>query len=149
MNVFHKPKCPDTFCLNFELLHVCFFFSFCLRCVPLLTFFKIRWHLFVVSVAKVAFFWLTLKWRTETCACVNRVFGVDVQGRDCGDDVSNWLTRYLESDNSVRLVHFEPHLKARRPSEKEPLFPKDEKVWWRALHRPRTTNNDFVKTFTY
>uniref|UniRef100_A0A8C2K2U0 Mitochondrial amidoxime reducing component 1 n=1 Tax=Cyprinus carpio TaxID=7962 RepID=A0A8C2K2U0_CYPCA len=57
-----------------------------------------------------------------------RVFSVDVQGRDCGDDVSNWLTRYLESDSTVRLVHFEPHLKAQRPSEKEPLFPKDEKV---------------------
>ncbi|XP_052001946.1 mitochondrial amidoxime-reducing component 1-like [Xyrauchen texanus] len=57
-----------------------------------------------------------------------RVFSVDVQGRDCGDEVSDWLTRYLESDKIVRLVHFEPHLKAQRPSEKEPLFPKDEKV---------------------
>uniref|UniRef100_A0A672NA28 Mitochondrial amidoxime-reducing component 1-like n=1 Tax=Sinocyclocheilus grahami TaxID=75366 RepID=A0A672NA28_SINGR len=57
-----------------------------------------------------------------------RVFSIDVQGRDCGDDVSNWLTRYLESDKTVRLVHYEPHLKAQRPSEKEPLFPKDEKV---------------------
>ncbi|XP_051578975.1 mitochondrial amidoxime-reducing component 1 [Myxocyprinus asiaticus] len=57
-----------------------------------------------------------------------RVFSVDVQGRDCGDEVSDWLTRYLESDKIVRLVHFEPHLRAQRPSEKEPLFPKDEKV---------------------
>uniref|UniRef100_A0A671S6A5 Mitochondrial amidoxime reducing component 1 n=1 Tax=Sinocyclocheilus anshuiensis TaxID=1608454 RepID=A0A671S6A5_9TELE len=63
-----------------------------------------------------------------------RVFSVDVQGRDCGDDVSNWLTRYLESDNTVRLVHFEPHLKAQRPSEKEPLFPKDEKASVRDLN---------------
>ncbi|XP_077094612.1 mitochondrial amidoxime-reducing component 1 isoform X2 [Siphateles boraxobius] len=58
----------------------------------------------------------------------DRVFSVDVQGRDCGDDVSDWLTRYLESDKAVRLVHFEPHLKAQRPSEKDPLYPKDEKV---------------------
>ncbi|XP_065144719.1 mitochondrial amidoxime-reducing component 1 [Paramisgurnus dabryanus] len=57
-----------------------------------------------------------------------RVFSVDVQGRDCGDEVSEWLTRYLASDKTFRLVHFEPHLKAQRPSEKEPLFPKDEKV---------------------
>ncbi|XP_042611527.1 mitochondrial amidoxime-reducing component 1-like isoform X2 [Cyprinus carpio] len=57
-----------------------------------------------------------------------RVFSIDVQGRDCGDDVSNWLTRYLESDKTVRLVHYEPHLKAQIPSQKEPLFPKDEKV---------------------
>ncbi|KAI2654554.1 Mitochondrial amidoxime-reducing component 1 [Labeo rohita] len=48
--------------------------------------------------------------------------------RDCGDDVSNWLTRYLESDKTVRLVHFEPHLKPQKPFEKDPLFPKDEKV---------------------
>lgn len=57
-----------------------------------------------------------------------RVFSVDVQGRDCGDDVSDWLTRYLESDKPFRLVHFEPHLKAQSPSEKDPLYPKDEKV---------------------
>ncbi|KTF83309.1 hypothetical protein cypCar_00025078 [Cyprinus carpio] len=59
---------------------------------------------------------------------MEEVFSIDVQGRDCGDDVSNWLTRYLESDKTVRLVHYEPHLKAQIPSEKEPLFPKDEKV---------------------
>ncbi|XP_028854159.1 mitochondrial amidoxime-reducing component 1 [Denticeps clupeoides] len=57
-----------------------------------------------------------------------RVFGADIQGRDCGEEVSQWLTRYLESDKTLRLVHFEHHMKARNPVEKEPAFPKDEKV---------------------
>lgn len=59
---------------------------------------------------------------------VCRVFGVDVQGRDCGDKVSEWLTRFLESDKPVRLVHYETDLKPQRPHEKEPLFPEDDKV---------------------
>nr|Q58EJ9.1 RecName: Full=Mitochondrial amidoxime-reducing component 1; Short=mARC1 [Danio rerio]AAH91870.1 Zgc:110783 [Danio rerio] len=57
-----------------------------------------------------------------------RVFSVDVQGRDCGDKVSEWLTRFLEADKPVRLVHYEPDLKPQRPHEKEPLFPKDDEV---------------------
>ncbi|KAI7804779.1 mitochondrial amidoxime-reducing component 1 [Triplophysa rosa] len=57
-----------------------------------------------------------------------RVFSMDVQGRDCGDGVSEWLTRHLASDKTVRLVHYEPYLKPQRPSVKEPLFPEDEKV---------------------
>ncbi|GAA6096568.1 mitochondrial amidoxime-reducing component 1 [Tachysurus ichikawai] len=55
-----------------------------------------------------------------------RVFSSDTEGRDCGDEVSNWLTRYLAADQTMRLVHFEPQLKARTPPEKG--FPKDEKV---------------------
>ncbi|XP_072314113.1 mitochondrial amidoxime-reducing component 1 [Eucyclogobius newberryi] len=54
-----------------------------------------------------------------------RVFGADIQGRDCGNAVSSWLTRYLKAEQTYRLVHFEPHMKARKP---EPLFPKDEAV---------------------
>lgn len=54
-----------------------------------------------------------------------RVFSSDTEGRDCGDDVSNWLNRYFATDKIYRLVHFEPHLMARQPQEG---FPKDEKV---------------------
>ncbi|TRY93618.1 hypothetical protein DNTS_027246 [Danionella cerebrum] len=57
-----------------------------------------------------------------------RVFSVDVQGRDCGAEVSEWLTRFLESEKAIRLVHYESDLKAQRPHQKEPLFPEDEKV---------------------
>uniref|UniRef100_A0A3B4B8W8 MOSC domain-containing protein n=1 Tax=Periophthalmus magnuspinnatus TaxID=409849 RepID=A0A3B4B8W8_9GOBI len=54
-----------------------------------------------------------------------RVFGADIQGRDCGDAASSWITRYFKAEKTYRLVHFEPHMKARKP---EPLFPKDEEV---------------------
>ncbi|XP_070835327.1 mitochondrial amidoxime-reducing component 1 [Chaetodon trifascialis] len=55
-----------------------------------------------------------------------RVFGADIQGRDCGDQVSGWFTRYLGEEKTFRLVHFEPHMKARRPLENEPAFPEYE-----------------------
>lgn len=51
-----------------------------------------------------------------------RVFGADIQGRDCGDESSRWLTRYLGEETTFRLVHFEPQMKARRSVEMEPLF---------------------------
>ncbi|KAM7376319.1 hypothetical protein PAMP_006061 [Pampus punctatissimus] len=55
-----------------------------------------------------------------------RVFGADIQGRDCGDEVSRWLTRYLGAEKTFRLVHFEPQMKPRRSVEMEPLFSQSE-----------------------
>ncbi|KAM3594395.1 uncharacterized protein V6R79_007207 [Siganus canaliculatus] len=52
-----------------------------------------------------------------------RVFKLDIQGRDCGDEVSRWLTHYLKSEETHRLVHFEPQMKGRNPVETEPAFP--------------------------
>uniref|UniRef100_A0A8C7WUK1 MOSC domain-containing protein n=1 Tax=Oryzias sinensis TaxID=183150 RepID=A0A8C7WUK1_9TELE len=43
------------------------------------------------------------------CCC--RLFGADVQGRDCGDLASDWLGRFLTGEKRFRLVHFEPQLK--------------------------------------
>ncbi|XP_022606174.1 mitochondrial amidoxime-reducing component 1-like [Seriola dumerili] len=57
-----------------------------------------------------------------------RVFRSDIQGRDCGEEASQWLTRYLGAEKTFRLVHFEPQMRARRPVEKEPLFPQYEQV---------------------
>lgn len=57
-----------------------------------------------------------------------RVFSEDIQGRDCGEEVSSWLTRYLASEKPVRIVHYEPHMNPRRSANKEPLFPKSTKV---------------------
>ncbi|XP_056152187.1 mitochondrial amidoxime-reducing component 1 [Lampris incognitus] len=57
-----------------------------------------------------------------------RVFSADIQGRDCGDDASRWLTRYLGAEKTFRLVHFEPQMKPRRATEIEPRFPQYEKV---------------------
>ncbi|GAA6224900.1 mitochondrial amidoxime-reducing component 1-like isoform X2 [Lates japonicus] len=55
-----------------------------------------------------------------------RVFGADIQGRDCGDEASRWLTHYLGAEKTFRLVHFEPQMRARRSVEEEPLFPQYE-----------------------
>lgn len=51
-----------------------------------------------------------------------RVFGVDIQGQDCGDKVSHWLTRYFTAEKTYRLVHFEPCMRPRRTAEKEAVY---------------------------
>ncbi|XP_018424549.1 PREDICTED: mitochondrial amidoxime-reducing component 1-like [Nanorana parkeri] len=52
-----------------------------------------------------------------------RVFGTDIQGRDCGDEVSRWLTSYFQSSQPYRLVHFEPGvMKPRKSKDQEKLF---------------------------
>lgn len=57
-----------------------------------------------------------------------RVFSDDIQGRDCGDQASLWLTRYLDSGKTFRLVQYESQMSPRRPVENVPLFPPNEKV---------------------
>ncbi|XP_036398929.1 mitochondrial amidoxime-reducing component 1-like [Megalops cyprinoides] len=46
-----------------------------------------------------------------------RVWRTDVQGRDCGDQASLWISRFLDSGKTFRLVQFESHMKPRRPTE--------------------------------
>ncbi|XP_062390906.1 mitochondrial amidoxime-reducing component 1-like [Sardina pilchardus] len=55
-----------------------------------------------------------------------KVFTENIQGRDCGDEVSGWLTRYL--GKTVRMVHYEPRMKPRKCKERKPPFPPDEEV---------------------
>ncbi|KAJ8290560.1 hypothetical protein GJAV_G00014480 [Gymnothorax javanicus] len=57
-----------------------------------------------------------------------RVFSDDIQGRDCGDQASLWLTRYLDCGKTFRLVQYESHMSPRRPVQRVPLFPPSEKV---------------------
>lgn len=57
-----------------------------------------------------------------------RVFGEDIQGRDCGDEVSRWLTDYLGAEKTFRMVHFEPQMGARFPNKSISVFPKKEEV---------------------
>ncbi|XP_054836315.1 mitochondrial amidoxime reducing component 2-like [Eublepharis macularius] len=55
-----------------------------------------------------------------------RVFGLDIQGRDCGDDVAQWLTAFLNSE-PYRLVHFEAQMTPRKCNKIEfPFRTKDE-----------------------
>ncbi|XP_058472296.1 mitochondrial amidoxime-reducing component 1 isoform X2 [Solea solea] len=46
-----------------------------------------------------------------------RVYRGESQGRDCGDEVSRWLTRYFGVNKTFRLVHFEPQMKGRQSPE--------------------------------
>lgn len=46
----------------------------------------------------------------------SRVFGLDIQGRDCGDEAAQWFTDFLKTE-AFRLVQFEKDMKA-RPSGK-------------------------------
>ncbi|XP_066094103.1 mitochondrial amidoxime reducing component 2 isoform X4 [Saccopteryx bilineata] len=48
-----------------------------------------------------------------------RIFGLDIKGRDCGDEAAQWFTNYLKRE-AFRLVQFEKNMKG-RPSRK--LFP--------------------------
>lgn len=57
-----------------------------------------------------------------------RVFGADIQGRDCGEEVSRWLTRYLAAGKTFRMVHYEPQMKPRKCAKIESPFPADEEV---------------------
>uniref|UniRef100_R4GD77 MOSC domain-containing protein n=1 Tax=Anolis carolinensis TaxID=28377 RepID=R4GD77_ANOCA len=55
-----------------------------------------------------------------------RVFGLDVEGRDCGDEVAHWLTTFLNSE-PYRLVHFETQMAPRKCEKiKIPFRPTDE-----------------------
>ncbi|XP_053304602.1 mitochondrial amidoxime-reducing component 1-like [Spea bombifrons] len=52
-----------------------------------------------------------------------RVFGNDIQGRDCGEEVSRWLTSYFQSDQPYYLVHFEADtMRPRKCIEAKVLF---------------------------
>ncbi|KAJ3613665.1 hypothetical protein NHX12_019911 [Muraenolepis orangiensis] len=57
-----------------------------------------------------------------------RVFGDDIQGRDCGDEAARWLTLYLGGEKAFRLVHYEAHMEPRRSASMEKLFSPEERV---------------------
>ncbi|XP_058525179.1 mitochondrial amidoxime reducing component 2 [Ochotona princeps] len=48
-----------------------------------------------------------------------RIFGMDIQGRDCGDEVAQWFTSFLKTE-PYRLVQFDMKMKARASKN---LFP--------------------------
>ncbi|XP_068922097.1 mitochondrial amidoxime reducing component 2 [Petaurus breviceps papuanus] len=45
-----------------------------------------------------------------------RIFGVDIQGRDCGDEVAQWITSFLKTE-AYRMVQFETHMAGRKSKE--------------------------------
>lgn len=56
-----------------------------------------------------------------------RVFGLDIEGRDCGNDVACWITTFLNSE-PYRLVHFETQMTPRKCNEIKPPFRTNDKV---------------------
>lgn len=46
----------------------------------------------------------------------SRIFGMDIKGRDCGDQAAQWFTSFLKTE-AFRLVQFEKHMKGRPSRE--------------------------------
>ncbi|KAJ8341780.1 hypothetical protein SKAU_G00340710 [Synaphobranchus kaupii] len=71
---------------------------------------------------------LSIPFKQPKNAVVNcRVWSTDIQGRDCGDQASLWLSRFLDSGKTFRLVQFETHMTPRKPMKQYPLFsPRDK-----------------------
>ncbi|XP_041106521.1 mitochondrial amidoxime-reducing component 1 [Polyodon spathula] len=57
-----------------------------------------------------------------------RVWGSDIQGRDCGEEASRWITRYLNNEKTFRLVQYELDMQPRRPHDTEKRFKPNDKV---------------------
>ncbi|XP_059841879.1 mitochondrial amidoxime-reducing component 1 isoform X2 [Hemitrygon akajei] len=62
----------------------------------------------------------------KTC----RVWGCNIEGRDCGDEAADWISTYLKHSRAFRLVNYEPSMKPRFPKQHESLFrDKDKTVY--------------------
>ncbi|XP_057583588.1 mitochondrial amidoxime reducing component 2 [Hippopotamus amphibius kiboko] len=56
-----------------------------------------------------------------------RVFGLDIQGRDCGDEAAQWFTNFLKTE-AFRLVQFEKNMEGRPSSKLFPFFVQNYQV---------------------
>lgn len=55
-----------------------------------------------------------------------RVHGLEIQGRDCGEEAAQWITHFLDTQ-PYRLVHFEPHMQLRNCRQiKDKFRPTDQ-----------------------
>ncbi|KAM3930303.1 mitochondrial amidoxime reducing component 2 [Leptodactylus fuscus] len=57
-----------------------------------------------------------------------KVHGNEVTGRDCGDEASDWLTSFLKSSQTYRLVYFEDNMKPRNPKNEYPTYDENDQV---------------------
>ncbi|XP_048391969.1 mitochondrial amidoxime-reducing component 1 [Stegostoma tigrinum] len=57
-----------------------------------------------------------------------RVWGCNIEGRDCGDEAADWISTYLKNSKAFRLVCYEPSMRPRYPNEKAPLFSDKDKT---------------------
>ncbi|XP_044530897.1 mitochondrial amidoxime-reducing component 1-like [Gracilinanus agilis] len=56
-----------------------------------------------------------------------RIRGLEIEGRDCGDEAAQWITSFLKTQ-PYRLVHFEPHMRPRNSKQIESAFRTIDKV---------------------
>lgn len=56
-----------------------------------------------------------------------RLFGLDIKGRDCGDEAAQWFTDFLKSE-AFRVVQFEKDMKGRASREILPPFVQNYQV---------------------
>ncbi|XP_063775925.1 mitochondrial amidoxime reducing component 2-like isoform X2 [Pseudophryne corroboree] len=57
-----------------------------------------------------------------------KLHGHAVQGRDCGEDASIWITGFLRSDQRYRLVKFEDTMKLRNPKNEHVMYTENVQV---------------------
>ncbi|XP_044618671.1 mitochondrial amidoxime reducing component 2 [Equus asinus] len=56
-----------------------------------------------------------------------RLFGLDIKGRDCGDEAAQWFTNFLKTE-AFRLVQFEKNMKGRSSRDIFPPFVQNYQV---------------------
>ncbi|XP_071996195.1 mitochondrial amidoxime-reducing component 1-like isoform X2 [Engystomops pustulosus] len=57
-----------------------------------------------------------------------KIYGFEVQGRDCGDEASDWITSFLRSSQTYRIVCFEDQMKPRNPKNEYPMYDENDRV---------------------
>ncbi|CAI9607402.1 unnamed protein product [Staurois parvus] len=71
---------------------------------------------------------IPLKLPTRNSIFTCKVHGNEVSGRDCGDEASRWITDFLKSVQTYRLVQFEDKMKRRNPKKEYATYTENDQV---------------------
>ncbi|XP_063775208.1 mitochondrial amidoxime reducing component 2-like [Pseudophryne corroboree] len=71
---------------------------------------------------------IPLKLPKDNAVITCKVHGHAVQGRDCGDAASHWITSFLGSAQNYRLVQFEEKMKFRNPKNEYAAYTENGQV---------------------
>ncbi|XP_018427550.1 PREDICTED: mitochondrial amidoxime-reducing component 1 [Nanorana parkeri] len=71
---------------------------------------------------------IPLKLLTSNAIFTCKVHGNEVSGRDCGDEASRWITNFLKSVQTYRIVQFEDRMKRRNPKNEYPVYNENDQV---------------------
>ncbi|XP_074078816.1 mitochondrial amidoxime-reducing component 1-like [Macrotis lagotis] len=81
----------------------------------------------ILSAAYTQDLLLPIKAPTTNMVQKCRVHGLEIEGRDCGDEAAKWITSFLKTQ-PYRLVHFEPHMQPRNCKQIVNAFRSIDKV---------------------